>query len=282
VGQVIGVRDGVLAPLHPDMSAEAQSAIIDRVNALWYRASPNGCVEVCPLRGGDAGIGPLTDAVMGSADEAGVLSDVQWRTVLGADCVQGVLTRFRGLAAPLGHQRGKERESCLLVLDSVTSTPQWIRQPETAWYVLLEGVDDPFHLGQAALFVNRPTRWSADPDGEDDDTDASDFDAPDLVPTIPGGIRIHTDETLVPDANRLMELWKGAVKTITDKSGITSLGFYDVFHDEIVILQAAHGMRIRGDMRLSRYPPFRSWRSCGRGGLFKVVSSVGRSFGDSS
>ena len=26
-----------------------------------------------------------------------------------------------------------ERESCLLVLNSVTSTPQWIRQPEAAW-----------------------------------------------------------------------------------------------------------------------------------------------------
>ncbi len=27
-----------------------------------------------------------------------------------------------------------ERECCLLVLDSVTSTPQWIRQPEAAWF----------------------------------------------------------------------------------------------------------------------------------------------------
>jgi hypothetical protein len=26
-----------------------------------------------------------------------------------------------------------ERESCLLVLNSVTCTPQWIRQPEAAW-----------------------------------------------------------------------------------------------------------------------------------------------------
>jgi len=26
-----------------------------------------------------------------------------------------------------------ERERCLLVLNSVTSTPQWIRQPEAAW-----------------------------------------------------------------------------------------------------------------------------------------------------
>ena len=27
-----------------------------------------------------------------------------------------------------------ESVCCLLVLDSVTSTPQWIRQPEAAWY----------------------------------------------------------------------------------------------------------------------------------------------------
>ena len=91
---------------------------------------------------------------MGSVDQATVLSDIQWRTDLGAVCVQGVLTRFRGLADTLGHQMG----------------------------VPLEGVDDPFHLGQATLFVNRPTRWSADPDGEDDD----DNDVPDLVPAIPG------------------------------------------------------------------------------------------------
>ena len=42
--------------------------MFDRVKSLWYRASPNGCVELCLLRGGDAGIGPLTDAVMGSVD----------------------------------------------------------------------------------------------------------------------------------------------------------------------------------------------------------------------
>ena len=29
--------------------------------------------------------------------------------------------------------RERERECCLLVLNSVTSTPQWIRQPEAAW-----------------------------------------------------------------------------------------------------------------------------------------------------
>ena len=110
------------------------------------------------------------------------------RTDLGADRVRDVLTRFEDLAAPLGHQVG----------------------------VQLEGVDDPFELGQATLFVNRPTVWSADPDGDDD--------VPGLVPVIPGGIRMHQDEKLVPDANRLMELWKGAAKTKTGEPGVTSLG----------------------------------------------------------
>ena len=73
----------------------------------------------------------------------------------------------------------------------------------------MEGVDHPFHLGQAKLFVNRPTTWSAAPDGED---------GPYLVPAIPGVIGIHIDETLVPDANRSMEMWKGAAKTKTLKS----------------------------------------------------------------
>ena len=31
---------------------------------------------------------------------------------------------------------GLERECCSLVLNSVTSTPQWIRQPEAAWFLL--------------------------------------------------------------------------------------------------------------------------------------------------
>ncbi len=71
--------------------------------------------------------------------------------------------------------------------------------------VQLEGGDAPSKkvgLGQAALFVNRPTSWSADQDGEDDD----DNDVPNLVPVIPGGIGMQQDEILVPDANRLMEL----------------------------------------------------------------------------
>jgi hypothetical protein len=130
-----------LTQIHPDMSVQAQKAIIGLVEALWYRASPNGCVEVCPLRKGDAGIGQLTDAVMMSVDQASVLSDVHWRKDLGAVVVRGVLTRFRGHADPLGHQRG----------------------------VLLEGVDHPLNLGQAALFVNPPMTWSASPDCEDHD-----------------------------------------------------------------------------------------------------------------
>jgi hypothetical protein len=32
-----------------------------------------------------------------------------------------------------GWQKRRERVCCLLVLNSVTSTPQWIRQPEAAW-----------------------------------------------------------------------------------------------------------------------------------------------------
>jgi hypothetical protein len=57
--------------------------------------------------------------------------------------------------------------------------------------------------------VNHPTTWSADTDSVDDDDD----DVPDLVPVIPGCIGIHQDETLMPDANRLMDLWKGGAKT---------------------------------------------------------------------
>ena len=121
-----------LRPLRSDMSQEVQECIIGPFKALWQRASPNGCVDVRPLRGGDAGIGPLTKAVMGSVDQEAVLLDVQWRTDLGNDIAQAVLTRFRGLAEPLGHQEG----------------------------VLLAGVDDPLRLGAATLFVNRPTTWS--------------------------------------------------------------------------------------------------------------------------
>jgi hypothetical protein len=120
-----GVR--ALATLHPGMCVQAQKTIISVVKTLWKRASPNDCVEVGLLCWGDAGIGPLTDAVMVSVDQAAVLLDVQWRTDLGDVIVRKVLMRFRGLADPLGHQE------------------------------LLEGVDHPFNLGPAKLFVNHPT-----------------------------------------------------------------------------------------------------------------------------
>ena len=102
------------------MRVEAQKAIIGLVKSLWKRASPNGCVVVGLLSRGDTGIGQLTDAVMVSVDQAAVLLDVQGRTNLGDVVVREVLTRFRGLAGPLGHQGG----------------------------VLLEGVDHPFNLGR--------------------------------------------------------------------------------------------------------------------------------------
>jgi hypothetical protein len=121
-----------LTPLCSDMSQEAQTAIIAPFTELWSRASPDWCVKVFPLRGGDAGIGPLTKAVMGSVNEEAALSAVQWRTKVGDDDVKGVLTRFRGLADPLGHQKG----------------------------VLLAGVGDPLRLGTPVLFVNRRTTWS--------------------------------------------------------------------------------------------------------------------------
>ena len=50
-------------------------------------------------------------------------------------CVSQALSRLLYLArtgTPASCQ-DPERECCLLVLNSVTSTPQWIRQPEAAW-----------------------------------------------------------------------------------------------------------------------------------------------------
>jgi len=43
--------------------------------------------------------------------------------------------------------------------------------------------------------VNRPTTWSAAPDGED-------HDGPYLVPTIPGGVEMHIDEKLEEDEDK--------------------------------------------------------------------------------
>ena len=248
-----------LTPLRWDMSGEEQAKIIHPFKALWLRASTDGCVKVFPLRGGDAGIGPLTKAVMGSVDEEAALSAVEWRTNVGDDTVKKVLTRFRGLAAPLGHREG----------------------------VMLAGVVDPLHLGTPAAFVNRPTTWTkrrearqvkksaaataavaaarvltrfrgldnaSDDEGtksQSEDRDGDDDDLPPLecVPVIPGGMGLHIDEKLKSGANRLMELWKGAVQTKDGEPGVTSLAVYDVWYDEIVILQAEDGMRILGDMR---------------------------------
>jgi len=95
-----------LTQLHAGMRVEAQKAIIGLVKSLWKRASPNGCVEVGLLSRGDTGIGQLTDAVMVSVDQAAVLLDVQGRTNLGDVVVREVLTSFRSLAGPLGHQGG--------------------------------------------------------------------------------------------------------------------------------------------------------------------------------
>jgi hypothetical protein len=41
----------------------------------------------------------------------------------------------RDLGAAMASAARRERVCCLLVLNSVTSTPQWIRQPEAAWGV---------------------------------------------------------------------------------------------------------------------------------------------------
>ena len=129
-----------LTPLRWDMSGEEQTNIIRPFTELWSRASQHGCVKVFPLRGGDAGIGPLTKAVMGSVDEEAALSAVEWRTNIGDDTVKEVLTRFRGLAAPLGHREG----------------------------VMLAGVVDPLHLGTPAAFVNRRTTWIKRREDDDD------------------------------------------------------------------------------------------------------------------
>ena len=210
-----------LTPLRHGMSEATQKEITALFKALWSRTSPKGCVWVFPLRGGDAGIGPLTNAVMGSVDQNAALSDVQWRTKIGDDVVKEVLTRFRHLADPLGNQKG----------------------------VLLAGVCDPLRLGTPVAFANRPTSWLKRKEPQvAQDTAYDDLPPLEWVPDIPGGMEIHMDEKLLSDASRLMELWKGAVQTKDGEPGVTSLGVYDSWHDEIVILQAADGMRILGDM----------------------------------
>ncbi len=98
---------------------------------------------------------------------------------------------------------------------------------------------------------------------------------PYLVPAIPGGIEIHIDEKLEPGANRLMEMWKGAAQTKEGEPGVTSLSMYDVWHDEIVILQAVGGMRIRGDMRrFHAIPHFVPGGLVGEGGVIQGCNAV--------
>ena len=53
------------------MCVKSQEETLAPFTVLWYRASPNGLVDVYPLRG--AVIGPLTDAVMETVNEADVL-----------------------------------------------------------------------------------------------------------------------------------------------------------------------------------------------------------------
>ena len=200
----------ILEQLVYGMSDHEQAAIIGPFQALWLRASPGGCFVVDPLRGGETGIGPLTKAVMETVDPQALLQGVKWRQDVGADILTDLLKRFRGLAVPLGQQRG----------------------------VCLAGVCDELTLGEGKLYVNRPTTFSA-ADGGDS--------APE--PLIPGGVGLHNDEVLESSLFRLMELWKGACPTAAGQPGITSLSVYDWDHDEIVVLQAQEGMRIRGDMR---------------------------------
>ena len=164
----------ILEPLVYGMSDHEQAAIIGPFQALWLRASPGGCFVVDPLRGGETGIGPLTKAVMETVDPQALLQGVKWRQDVGADILTDLLKRFRGLAVPLGQQRG----------------------------VCLAGVCDELTLGEGKLYVNRPTTFSA-ADGGDS--------APE--PLIPGGVGLHNDEVLESSLFRLMELWKGACPT---------------------------------------------------------------------
>ena len=153
--------------------------------------------------------GPLMHAVMSCVEEADLRADLSWRRDLGDDVLRGVLLRFEGLAGPLGNNEG----------------------------VLLEGLRDPFSMGRGALFVNRMTEW-----------DGSSLKSGSPEITKAGGMRLHLDELLLSMANRLMELWKMAAKTQANGPGVTSLGWYDKKYDEIVLVEALYGMRVRGDM----------------------------------
>ena len=63
--------------------------------------------------------------------------------------------------------------------------------------------------------------------------------------------------------------------------GVTTLGFYDKKYDEIVLVEAFHGMRVRGDMRgWHRIAHFVPAGRVGVGWLRHATSAV-HYFGDS-
>ncbi len=64
-------------------------------------------------------------------------------------CV-GALFFYEGGRRPT---EGAERECCLLVLNSVTSTPQWIRQPEAAWLETNRGGTERTAYNAACVYV---------------------------------------------------------------------------------------------------------------------------------
>ena len=245
-----------LTPLHHGMSEATQKEITAPFKALWSRTSPKGCVWVFPLRWGDAGIGPLTNAVMGSVDQNAALSDVQWRTKIGDDVVKEVLTRFRHLADPLGNQKG----------------------------VLLAGVCDPLRVGTPAAFANRPTSWTKwkEADHVAQDTAYDDLPPLEWVPDIPGGMEIHMDEKLLSGASR----WSsgkalsrpktvnlGSLVLECTTAGTTRLS-YCRRQMECASLATCVGFTTSPILFLGAL-----W---GRGGALKDVTLVGLSFGDSN
>ena len=98
----------------------------------------------------------------------------------------------------------------------------------------------PFGLGQVTLVVNHQTVWAADP-GTVMMKMTMTFRAwfPLFLVALGCTMTRH-----VPGANRLMELWKGTAKT--GDPGVTSLGFYNVLHNEIVIHHFVPAGLIRG------------------------------------
>jgi hypothetical protein len=117
--------------------------------------------------------GPFMDAVMSCVVGDDELGGIDWRSERD-NMLRSVLLRFEGPAGPLGNNEG----------------------------VPLEGLREPFSMRRGVLFVNRRTEW-----------DVSSLNGGSPEATKPGGIRLHLDERLLAEANRLMELWKMAAKT---------------------------------------------------------------------